>query len=163
MDSPSSSKPEITVSFLETTMFDTIVPRKARSDENGNCLVTAASMDRIYTLLREISSEMSSIQKISYDMRKTPKEKIPFMDIVSLANKTSQTSEKAGKAMDLLYISAFFPHIKTEVREPSVYDETCGKHLKIYSDPADLAALMPVCVPVTAPATVPTEEEDLYA
>ena len=162
MDSPSSSKPEIKVSLLETTMFDTIVPRKTRSDENGNCLVTAASMDRVYTLLREISSEMTSIQKISYDMRKTPKEKIPFMDIVSLANKTSQTSEKAGKAMDLLYISAFFPHIKTEVREPSVYDEPCGKHLKIYSDPADLAALMPVCVPVTAPATVPTEE-DLYA
>ena len=163
MDSSSSSKPEIKVSFLETTMFDTIVPRKARSDENGNCLVTAASMDRIYTLLREISSEMTSIQKISYDMRKVPKDKIPLMDIVSLANKTSQTSEKAGKAMDLLYISAFFPSIKIEEREPSVYDEPCGKHLKIYSDPADLAALMPVCVPVTAPTTVPTEEEDLYA
>ena len=163
--SSAPSNPEIKVSFLETTMFDNIVPRKARSDENGNCLVTAASMDRIYTLLREISSEMTSIQKISYDMRRVPKEKISLMDIVSLANKTSQTSEKAGKAMDLLYMSAFFPHIKMEITEPSVYDEPCGKHLKIYSDPADLAALMPVCVPGTATATapVPTEEEDLYA
>lgn len=161
--SSTSSKPETKVSFLETTMFDTIVPRKARSDENGNCLVTAASMDRIYTLLREVSSEMYSIQKMANDMRRVPKEKIPFMDIVSLANKTSQTSEKAGKAMDLLYISAFFPNIKMETTEPNVYDEPCGVHLKIYSDPADLAALMPVCVPGTVPGTVPTEEEDLYA
>jgi hypothetical protein len=98
-------------------------------------------------------------------MRRVPKEKISLMDIVSLANKTSQTSEKAGKAMDLLYMSAFFPHIKIEITEPSVCDEPCGKHLKIYSDPADLAALMPVYVPVpvTATAPVPTEEEDLYA
>jgi hypothetical protein len=172
MDSSSSSKPEIKVGFLETTMFDTIVPRKARSDENGNCLVTAASMDRIYTLLCEISREMTSIQKISYDMRKTPKEKIPFMDIVSLANKTSQTSEKAGKAMDLLYISAFFPSIKTEEREPSVYDRPCGIYMNDHFSEEDLAALMPVrlsmVVPEPAPVPVPvtvTEEveEDLYA
>lgn len=174
--SESSSKPEIKVSFLETTMFDTIDTRKARSDENGNCLVTAASMDRIYTLLCEIHSEMYSIQKISYDMRKTPKEKIPFMDIVSLANKTSQTFDKAGKAMDLLYISAFFPHLKTDATEPSVYDRPCGIYMNDHFSEEDLAALMPVRlsmvvpepVPVTAPVPVPvtvTEEveEDLYA
>jgi hypothetical protein len=160
MASSASSKPEIKVTFMETTAFDNIVPRKARSDENGNCLVTAASMDRIHDLLREVNDEMYSIQKITYNMLKTPKEKIPIMDILSLAKKTSDAYEKSGKAMDFLYISAFFPHIK---KDPSASEGAtpCGEHLKLYSNPSDLAALLPVYVPVSVP--VPTEEEDLYS
>ena len=145
------------------------------ADANGNCVVSAASLEKVYELLGEANTQMYSIENTLKDIVAS-KNRVSLLDIIHMKKKAPDVSGKIGRAMDILFAAAYFRYVKTDL---TPYDAPCSA----WAEPAGVKATglanttcfssISIAKPViTQLPSVPSEgekekeeeeEEDLYA